>query len=283
MQNYYGIPDENASLEKSEIAILSIPYDGTSTWIKGADKGPEAIYEASCAVELYDIETDSEVYLKGIYTAPPVLESSSPDAMVEAVYDEAKKYLNLNKFLVSLGGEHSVSIGLFKAFSEKFDNLTILQFDAHSDMRHEYEGSKFNHACALARGSEFCNVVHVGIRSMDVSEKSYINKENIFFAEQIHKREIYIEDIVSRLTENVYITIDLDVFDPAYLPATGTPEPGGLSWYEVLYAIQEVNKTKNIVGFDVVELCPMETEKASNFFAAKLVYKILSIKFSKNN
>ena len=282
MINYGGIPEEYTLLLSASIVILPVPYDGTSTWIKGSDKGPDAILDASCNVELYDMDTDSEVYTQGIHTADPLIENSSPEKMTDSVYNKAKEYLEKDKFLVTIGGEHSVSIGLFRAFSEKFTNLTILQIDAHTDLRQEYEGSKFNHACAMSRAREFCPIVQVGIRSMDISEKPYIDYQKVFPAEKIHKRQVSTTDIINQLTENVYLTIDLDGFDPSVIPSTGTPEPGGLTWYEVIELISEVNKFRNIVGFDVVELCPNEYEKSSDFIAAKLIYKILSYKFSKN-
>ena len=281
MINYGDIPEEYTQLHSAAIVILPVPYDGTSTWIKGSDKGPDAILNASANVELYDMDTDSEVYTLGIHTAAPVNENSSPEKMVESVYNKATEYLRQEKFLVTIGGEHSISIGLFRAFSEKFTSLTILQIDAHTDLRQIYNESKFNHACVMARAREFCTIVQVGIRSTDISEKPFIDPRKTFTAEKIHKRQIKIADIIDQLTENVYLTIDLDGFDPSVIPSTGTPEPGGLTWYEVTGLIDEVNKSRNIVGFDIVELCPNENEKSSDFIAARLIYKILSYKFSK--
>ncbi len=280
MVNYGGIPEEFDNLETSKIVVLPVPYDGTSTWIKGADKGPDAVMEASANMELYDIETDKEVYTIGIHTADPVAENSSPEAMVDAVFLAMKKYLFLDKFVVTVGGEHSVSIGAIKAHSEKYKDLCVLQLDAHSDMRPEYEGSKNNHACAMARASEYCDVIQVGIRSMAAEEKQFIKRKNVFFADEIIKDPNWIDSVVGMLDENVYITIDMDVFDPSVMPSTGTPEPGGLFWNEVLDLMRSVNNYKNIVGFDIVELCPNENNKAPDFMASKLIYKILSYKFS---
>lgn len=279
--NYGGIPARYADLKGAKIVVMPVPYDGTSTWIKGADKGPAAILEASANMELYDIETDSEVYKKGIHTSKPVTEKSSPEKMTRAVYENALKYVSDKKFLVTLGGEHSVSVGAIQAYAETYEKLTVLQFDAHSDMRPEYEGSRFNHACAMSRAVEFCPIVQVGIRSMDVEEKKYIKTNRVFFAEDRLKKPGWKEKAVSLLSENVYITIDLDVFDPSIMPSTGTPEPGGLFWYEVLEMISIVNKKYNIVGFDIVELCPNKIDKAPDFLASKLIYKILSYKFNK--
>ncbi|HNW69498.1 MAG TPA: agmatinase [Bacteroidales bacterium] len=279
--NFGGIPKKYTDLQKAEIVVMPIPYDGTSTWIKGADKGPAAILEASANMELYDIETDSEVYKMGIHTTKPVTEKSSPEKMTEAVYKNAMKYVADDKFLVCIGGEHSVSVGAIQAYAETYEKLTVLQFDAHSDMRPEYEGSRYNHACAMSRAVEFCPLVQVGIRSMDVEEKKYITKKRVFFAEERMQDPAWMDKAVKLLSENVYITIDLDVFDPSIMPSTGTPEPGGLYWYEVLEMIRKVNKKCNIVGFDVVELCPNNIDKAPDFLASKLIYKILSYKFNK--
>jgi len=279
MVNYGGIGAEYDNESTAQIVVLPVPYDGTSTWIKGADNGPKAILDASANMELYDIETNTEVYKCGIYTASPVLDGNSPDEMVESVYKSSKKYLDEDKFIVTLGGEHSVSVGVIKAHAEKYPELTVLQLDAHSDMRQEYEGSIYNHACAMARASEYCDVVQVGIRSMAVEEKPYIKSENIFHADYIYREPYWMDDVLDRVSENVYITIDLDVFDPSIMSSTGTPEPGGLYWNETLELMRRLAARRNIVGFDVVELCPSEYNKAPDFLAAKLIYKILSFKF----
>ena len=276
---YAGIPEAYATSEKSKIVLIPVPYDGTSSWKKGADKGPEAFLDASENMELYDIETDSEVYKQGIYLSQPVTENSSPEAMVEAVTEKVKSYLNRNKFVTLFGGEHSISIGAIRAFSRHYENLTVVQIDAHADLRESYEGSKCNHACALYEANQTTNLIQVGIRSMDQSEKSVMNYDNVFFAHEIESDDYWIEQAVERMTDTVYITIDLDGFDPSLFPATGTPEPGGLFWYETLRFLREVFKEKNVVGFDLVELCPSPALYASDFLAAKLYYKILSYKY----
>ncbi len=281
IMNYGGMPKEYSDIKKAKIVVLPIPYDGTSTWIKGADKGPAAILEASANMELFDIETNSEVYRQGIYTAPAVTESKSPEKMAEVSYQTAKKIVDNDKFLVTLGGEHSVSYGPIRAYAEKYKNLTILQLDAHSDLRQSYEGSKHNHACIMARAKELAHIVQVGIRSQDVSEIKYVDANTIFYAERIRKIKNWQQKVVSCLTENVYITIDLDVFDPSIMPSTGTPEPGGLLWYEVIDLLKLVTEKTNVVGFDVVELCPNKINKAPDFLASKLIYKILSFCFEK--
>jgi len=267
--------------ESARIAILPIPYDGTSTWIKGADKGPAALLTASGNMELYDIETDTEVYRQGIVTLAPVECPAEPERMVAAVHRQAQKVLKDGKFLVGIGGEHSVTVGLVQAAVEKFNNVSVLQLDAHLDLRLEYEHSRYNHACVMARVRELCPIVQVGIRSMDSSEKARLDPNRVFFAHQLFDHPNPLNWINERLTENVYLTIDLDVFDPAIMPATGTPEPGGLGWYDVVKIIQGVVARKNIVALDVVELCPDPANKAPDFLAAKLIYRTLSMIFSK--
>ena len=277
--NFADLPIEYSNKKESLIYIHSVPYDETSTWIKGSDKGPKAIIEASNNLELYDIETDSEVYKKGIYTAPDIITDAEPKKMVDAVYVKTIDALNNNKFIVTIGGEHSISIGAIKAHAEKYSNLSVLQIDAHADLRDSYLNSKYNHACVMARVKEFCPFIQVGIRSMDISEKKYMSSKNTFFAKDIYNNTEWVDNATSLLNDNVYITIDLDAFDPSIMPSTGTPEPGGLFWYDVLQFIKNVNAKKNVVGFDVVELCPNDVDKSPDFLAAKLIYKILSYKY----
>ena len=265
---------------ESRIIIVPVPYDETSTWMKGADKGPEAIMEASVNLEFYDIETDSEAHLFGIHTVDPITEKRSPEALVDAVYDRVISLLKKDKFPVVVGGNHTVSIGSARAFSEHFSNLSILQLDAHSDLRQEYEGSLYNHACAVARMQEFAPVVQVGIRSMSREEASDADWERIFPAHELYADKTNYQKAIDMLTDNVYITIDLDVFDPSLIPSTGTPEPGGPGYTEIMNFLREVIWKKNVVGFDVVELCPSPTNKAPDFVAAKIIYQLLSYKFS---
>jgi agmatinase len=278
-RTYAGIEPEYAQESLSKIILLPVKYDGTSTWIKGADKGVDAFLEASENMELYDIETNSEVYRKGIFLADSIVESSSPDKMVEAVHKTVKHYLNRNKFVTLFGGEHSISIGSIKAFNECFENLTVLQIDAHADLRKEYHGSIYNHACAMYDASQNTNLIQVGIRSMDKSEMTVMDQEKVFFAAKMVDDDYWMENAISLMTQNVYITFDLDAFDSSIMPSTGTPEPGGLYWYETLAFLKMVFEEKNVVGFDIVELCPNSNNKAPDFLAAKLYYKMLSYKY----
>jgi len=277
--NFGDLPEEYSALDSARVVIIPVPYDGTSTWIKGADKGPAAIIEASTHMELYDIETDSEVYKKGIFTAGSVDGKELPEDMVKSLKEQVRHHLQNDKFVVVLGGEHSVSLGPVRAHVEKNADITVLQLDAHSDLRDEYEGSKYNHACIMARVKELCPIVQVGIRSMDSSEKKALDKNRVIFAREISTNKNWIEKVLSKLSQNVYVTIDLDVFDPSIMPSTGTPEPGGLLWYDVLELMRIVFENSSVVGFDIVEMCPDEKNKAPDFLAAKLLYKLLSYKF----
>ena len=274
---YFG--DFDSSLNEQEngaINILPVPYDKTTTWIKGADKGPRAILEASKALELYDIETGTEVYKKGIQTCSFLKVSDDPELMAREVEEMVLLLRATGKFVVTLGGEHSVSIGAVRAHNSSVENMCVLQLDAHADLRDEYEGSKYNHACVTARVKEICPVVQVGIRSMDIEEVSKADPDSIFYARDIMGSADWIEKVIEQTCQNVYVTIDLDVFDPSIMPSTGTPQPGGLDWYQVTKLLKTLSEQRNVVGFDMVELCPNEGNKAPDLLAAKLVYKFLS-------
>ena len=265
--------------QESEIIIVPVPYDETSTWMKGADKGPDAILAASVNLEFYDIETSSEAHLKGINTIAPLSEKETPLKLVNAVYSKTCSLISEKKFPVIIGGNHTVSIGAIKAFSESFENLTILQLDAHADLRQIYEGSEFNHACAMARAREYAPILQVGVRSMSVEELPFVQRDRIFYSHELYYDKSLYKKVLDKLTENVYITIDLDVFDPSIMPSTGTPEPGGPAYFELMHFLRDVIKARNVVGFDVVELCPSATNKSPDFIAAKIIYQLLSYKF----
>lgn len=264
----------------SRIVILPVPYDETSTWMKGADKGPDAIMEASVNLEFYDIETNSEVHKNGIFTLEPIIEQSSPEALVNSVRNQVSSLITGNKFPVVVGGNHTVSIGSVKAFGEVTENFSVLQLDAHSDLRNIYEGSEFNHACVMARLKEISPVIQVGIRSMAEEELENADKRRIFFAHNLYYDKSLYNKAIDLLSENVYITIDLDVFDPSLIPSTGTPEPGGPDYFEIMHFLHEVVRRKKVVGFDVVELCPSSANKTSDFIAAKIIYQLLSYIFA---
>jgi agmatinase len=280
MMQYGDLPEKYSDKDQSAIIIVQVPFDGTSTWIKGADRGPKALLEASANMELYDIETGTEVYRYGIHTDESVPVSNVPEAMVGTVMKRIRDWLNRDKFVVTIGGEHSMTIGSVQAHLERYPNLSVLQLDAHTDLRQKYEGSRFNHACTMARIKELCPVTQVGIRSMDKEELENIDRNRIFLAENIRKDNKWIRGVIQTLNEQVYLTIDLDVFDSSIMPSTGTPEPGGMNWYCVLDLIRGVIKEKQLVGFDIMELCPNNDNKAPDFLAAKLLYKILSYRFA---
>lgn len=282
MRNFAGIEDEYCAKDFAKIWLQSIPYDGTSTWGKGADQAFEPFLDALENMELYDIETDSEVYKKGVHILPEITENKFPESVFNAIYSSTTALLKSNKFLTFFGGEHSVSIGIIKAFYEKHENLTVLQLDAHADLRADYHDSPYNHACALHDASKNANLIQVGIRSMDSCELPFLNKDKCYFAEDIYGTTDWMDKSINQMTDNVYITIDLDAFDPSIMPATGTPEPGGLLWNPTIQYLRKVFEQKNVVGFDIVELAPIEGLLAPNFLAAKLYYKLLSYKFKFN-
>jgi agmatinase len=263
-------------------AIIPVPYDQTSTWRKGADRGPAALLDASGTIELYDIQTNSEPWKRGIVTLPPILHDGGPEELAELVRARAAEVLANGSLPVVIGGEHSVTIGAVEAAAETFPGVGVLQIDAHGDTRESYEGSSHNHACVMARARERCPIVQVGIRAVDASEMPGLDPERVFWAHEIAARQDagWMDEVVSLLPETVYLTIDLDAFDPSLLPATGTPEPGGLGWYEVNELVRRVARERTIVGFDVVELLPLPGEHASDFIAAKLVHRVLAEIFS---
>lgn len=278
---YCGLPDPYGQESSAEIVLLPVPFDKTSTYQKGSDKGPEAIIEASRNMELYDIETDSAVYLRGIYTAPPIKARTSK-MMLQHTYRVTQEYLKQGKFLVTLGGEHSISYGSIRAFAEHYPELTVLQFDAHADLQNAYEHNPWSHASVMARVKELMSVkriVAVGIRSMSQEELPNLNRSDTFFAHELEENPHWIDQVLEKLSGPVYITFDLDVFDSSIMPSTGTPEPGGMNWNQITKILKRVALEKSLVGFDVVELLPRKWDPAPDFLAAKLIYKLLSYKF----
>jgi len=280
MNNFAGIEDEFAAYGSASVLLQSIPYDGTSTWGKGADNGFSAFLDAAENMELYDIETDSEVYKKGVHILPELGVNHSPEAVFEETYRVAKKMIETGKFLTFFGGEHSISIGVIKAFYEQHPDITVLHLDAHADLRADYMGTAYNHACALHDASKNTNLIQVGIRSMDSSELPYLNKEKCFFAEDIYGTDTWMQKSIDMMGDKVYISFDLDALDPSIMPATGTPEPGGLDWNTTIRYLRKVFEQKTVLGFDLVELAPIAGNKASEFLVAKLYYKMLSYKFT---
>lgn len=277
-QNFAGLESPHADLQTARVVILPVPYDGTTEWQSGTREGPKAIIDASQYLELYDIELDRDIYDVGIHTLPevqPVL--SSPEKMINRVYRIARELTKQEKFLAMFGGEHSLSLGMVQALKEKFRDLCVLQLDAHADLRDEYLGTKYSHACVMRRIFELCQIVQVGIRSLSREEQQFLAKNNLhpFYISTPGSVSASTEQIIASLSDNVYVSIDLDVFDPSVMPAVGTPEPGGMQWYEVVNLLREVTLHKNVIGFDLVELCPGSGTAACAFLAAKLAYKLI--------
>ncbi|MCB0352308.1 MAG: agmatinase [Bdellovibrionales bacterium] len=276
--NFLGIPCE---LAEARVCILPAPLEASTSFGKGTALGPQALIEASRNVELFDCETEKEVFSIGIHTSSPVL-SDTPEGFMLSLENRVAELLKQEKFVVTLGGEHTVSAAPIRACAEHFGKISVLQFDAHTDLRLAYEGNPLSHASVMARAKE-CprvqNVVAVGIRAMDKSEFDGSIREDIFFDHEIQADPEWIPHVLERLSDRVYVTFDIDVFDAGFMPSTGTPEPGGLSWFHALALLREVSKKRDVVGFDLVELMPLSGFSAPNFVAAKLVYKFLNYRF----
>ena len=268
-RTFLGVPNE---LENSKYVVLSAPYDSTVSYRTGTRNGPHAIIEASRQVETYDIDQNRDFVDIGIYTADELeCDRNSPEKNCEYVKEAVQEVLKAGKFPVLLGGEHSVSVGAFDAFSDRAKDISVLHIDAHADMRDEYEGTRFNHACVMRRCREKFHAVSVGIRSYSYEESAVIAKEKL----PIYGIDFKVEEIVKKLKKEVYITIDLDGIDPSEAPGVGTPEPNGLRYAQVLALLKKVCEQRKVVGFDLVELCPLEGNVVSDFLAARLVYKLI--------
>jgi agmatinase len=260
------------------VVLLPVPYDSTTEWRSGTRHGPQAIIDASQYLELYDLELDREVYKVGIHTYPevePIV--SSPEDMIDRVYHVAKGLIRKRKFVVMLGGEHSLSLGMVRAWEEAYPELCVLQLDAHADLRDEYLGSRYSQACVMRRIFELCPIAQVGVRSLSWEEKQFLMQRKLspFYMLDLELHTSSTQQIVSALAENVYVTMDVDVFDPSIVPAVGTPEPGGMQWQQVLNLLRTVALHKHIVGCDLVEFCPQEGPSFCAFLLAKLVYKFI--------
>ncbi len=275
--NFGGL--DGQSYQKAKAVVFPVPYEATTSYMTGTKFGPAAIIDASRHMELYDIEFKKDITNIGIFTLPEIVCSkNSPWEAVQEIKKTISRILADNKFVLTLGGEHTLTVGAVAAFKEKYKDLSVLQIDAHTDLRDDFEGTKYNHACAMRRVREMgVLITAVGIRSQDESEANYIKKEKIktiFYAPNLP-----VSKIIATLSKNVYLTFDVDGLDPSIMPATGTPEPGGLGWYEVLNLIKQVAKARKIVGADVVELSPLAGIVFPDFLAAKLAYKIIGYSF----
>ncbi len=279
--NYGGLDPHLSDFENSKVLIWPVPYEKTVSYGRGTKEGPAAIIQASRYMETYDEELGGETAAIGIHTLPAMDAEREPAAMMAALQQEAGRLLDTGKFVCMLGGEHSISPPVVRAFREKFPRLSVLQIDAHADLRDSYEGTGLSHACAMRRVVEACPAVQVGIRSLSSEEALAIPglPTRVFYAQDIVGRTDWVERAVDALSEDVYLTLDIDGLDPSLVPDTGTPEPGGLMWYEVLGFLRMLAEKRNVVGMDLVELCRSSTSNASSFLAAKLIYKTLGYVF----
>ncbi|MCI0513472.1 agmatinase [candidate division KSB1 bacterium] len=281
-ENFLGLPEAYTAFPDSKVVIWPLGYERTTTYGKGTAAGPRAILDASRNVELYDEVQGWEPYHVGITTlAVKTQFAATEPAAMDEIEAGALQILDEKKFLISLGGEHSISIPLVRAFSQRFSDLSVLQLDAHADLRKSYLGSTLNHACALAGIRQYCPSVGVGIRSLSVEEAQDIQAEQIpiVYAHELHGSTDWQRTALAQLNSKVYLTIDLDFFDPSIMPAVGTPEPGGATWYEALSFLTRLFQEKKVVGLDVVELCPRTHEISSAFTAAKLIYRLIGLAF----
>lgn len=279
---FLALPEaQMAAFENARVVIQQIPYEHTSSYIAGSDKGPEAIVSASHFVEYYDEELDQETYrYVGIATLAPMDFTNTIDAAaVEKIRNQTALLLNEGKFVVSLGAEHTVTLGFVQAHLEKYPNLSVLQIDAHSDLRSEYQGNPFSHASVMARVHDLgVPMVQVGIRAQCKEEadlRKSSPKIHTWYAHQLWNNDDWIDACIDKLSDEVYLTIDADGFDPSVCPAVGTAEPGGLSWIQGCKLFRRLAERKKVVGFDIVEIAPRETDIITEFSMAKLCYKII--------
>jgi agmatinase len=279
--NFGGLDENGADFNTAKVLIWPVPFEKTVSYGAGTRNGPHAIIDASRNMELFDEEIGGETSQIGIHTLAAIDADKKPDDMMHALYQEAARLLKLDKFICMLGGEHSISAPVIKAHKEVYPNLSVLQIDAHADLRDKYDGTPHSHASVMRRVVEFCPAVQVGIRSLSAEEAMVIPSlpTRIFFAKDIVGQTGWIDEVVSSLTEDVYLTIDVDGFDPSLIPTTGTPEPGGLMWYDVVWLIRKTAEKRRIVGMDVTELSTSPGNNSPSFLTAKLIYKTLGYVF----
>jgi agmatinase len=276
--NFCGLDSDKSAWETSRAVIIPVPYDLTTSFMPGTRQGPHAIIRASTQLELFDDELEQEPAAIGIHTLPEIeVVTSGPAAMIDRVQSVASRVVSAGKFPVLLGGEHSITLGMVRSLTSTYSGMGVLQLDAHADLRDSYQGSPFSHACVGRRIHELCPLVQAGIRSITADEYSFLKNSGIttFFARDIYARNDWALKLVEKLPQKVYISIDIDAFDTSIMPSTGTPEPGGLNWYDTLHLLRLVAAQRQIVGFDIVELCPLPMNPGPDFLAAKLCYKLL--------
>src|SRR6476469_6546889 len=280
--SYGGTLPTRVDFDTARVVVLPVPLDRTTSYVGGTRNGPHEILVASSHMEIWDEETESDVSTVGICTLPEMeFPFASLDEVTAEIRRVASEIINRDKFPVFLGGEHSITGPIVAAMAQKYSGLSVLQLDAHADLRDTYMGTPHNHACAMRRALEYARCTQVGIRSLSPEEAAAAPTlpTEIFYDFNMRQHDDWIERIVDSLGETVYITIDVDGFDPAIMPATGTPEPGGLTWYEALALLRRVIDKRNVVAWDIVELSPMGGNVAPNFLCAKLIYKMLAYRF----
>lgn len=275
---FAGLGPPYSDLQKAKAVVLPVPYDSTSEWRSGSRHGPQAIIDASEYLELYDLDLDREIYKAGICTLPrvePLL--GSPQGMIDRVYQIVRDLVQKGKFVVLLGGEHSLSLGAVRAFKEALPTLSVLQLDAHADLRNEYLGTKYGQACVMRRILEVCPICQVGVRSLSWEERQFSTEKqlNTLYMADLASNRVSIDRITESLSQDVYITIDVDVLDPSIMPAVGTPEPDGMSWRQILDIVELVTRRKHVVGFDLMEFCPTAGSSSCAYLLAKLGYKVI--------
>jgi agmatinase len=269
---------EQFSIEKARFLVLPVPYERTTSYKKGTNQGPKALLDASYQLELYDEELDRETWLKGIHTFPMVISSQSQEKFFPKLTSYVEEIAGMKeKTIFVIGGEHSLTQAIVPAYLKHYPNLSVLHFDAHTDLRSEYEGTPHSHACALYPASLICKVVQVGTRSIGLEELPNTAHGNVTTFKMQKNLDVakLIPKVLDALTKDVYVSIDVDGFDPSVIPGVGTPEPGGFSWYDGLALFRAIFERKNIVGVDVMELCPLHDTNISEFTAAKLVYRLM--------
>jgi agmatinase len=285
---YLGLDEESSDFARARAVILPVPYESTTSYGGGTSAGPGAILEASRYIELYDQELDAEPWEAGIATLPQLqLTGGGPGAAMAELGAAYERLLDAgpDKFIITLGGEHSISGPPIQSWARRLggERLTVLQFDAHTDLRPEYEGTPHSHAAVMHQVREEVDIVAVGIRALTRDEATLARDSgsiHVFYADHIHADDAWMDQVMERLGPNVYITFDVDCFDPALVPSTGTPEPGGLAWYPVLRLLRRVFEAKNVRAVDVVELAPIPGLHAPDFLVAKLIYKMIGYKFA---
>ena len=277
-----GTTPTTTDFAKARVVIFPVPLDRTTSYVSGTRNGPHEILVASSHMELWDEETQTDVHSIGIVTLPEMeFPFAGMDEVVCEIRRVASELVNRGKFPLILGGEHSITPAVVGAVAAKHPGLSVLQIDAHADLRDSFMGTPHNHACAMRRTLDFAQTTQVGIRSLSPEEAAAAPglRTTIFYDYNMRADPRWIDRVVESLTDTVYITIDVDGLDTAIMPATGTPEPGGLSWYETLALLRAVIERRTVVGCDIVELSPMAGNVAPNFLCAKLIYKILSYRF----